>query len=249
MLPVIYQDDHFIAIDKPEKWLVHRSAIDKYETRFVLQVLRDQVQQHLFPVHRLDKPTSGVLLFAFSPTVANALSQQFSEHTIQKHYLALVRGFTPMQGDIDHALSIKDDFKSKRKRQVSTPQLSKLPQAALTRYRRRMCYELPVAIDRYPQSRFTLVEARPVTGRKHQLRRHLKHIAHPIIGDPKYGKSAYNHYFAAALATDRLLLHCESVELQHPVTGAPMTISAPLSGQFAALLTALAPYQCAASVA
>lgn len=238
MFRVLYQDDHIIAIDKPEKWLVHRSDIDKYETRFVLQHLRDQIQRQVYPVHRLDKPTSGVLVFALSSHIASLLGEQLRSHHIRKHYCALVRGFTPDQGEVDHALSIKSAFKSKQKKANEKP-----PQEAITRFSTVARYELPVAIDRYPVSRFSLLDVEPITGRKHQIRRHLKHLSHPIIGDPKYGKSAYNHYFSRNMAADRLLLHCRSMAFIHPVSEQPLTVEAQLTGDFKVLVDHLENYK------
>ena len=151
MFSVLYQDESIIAIDKPEKWLVHRSDIDKYETRFVVQALRDQIQQHVYPVHRLDKPTSGVLVFALNAEVAAEISALFRDHKVDKTYTLLVRGWAPDEGEIDHALSIKSEFKHRKEKDKEKP-----PQEALTRYKTLKRYELPVAVDRYPKSRYSL---------------------------------------------------------------------------------------------
>lgn len=238
MFSVLYQDEFIIAIDKPEKWLVHRSDIDKYETRFVVQALRDQIQQHVYPVHRLDKPTSGVLVFALNPEIAADISALFRDHQVDKTYTLLVRGWSPDEGEIDYALSIKSEFKHRKEKDKEKP-----PQEALTRYKTLSRYELPVAVDRYPKSRYSLVEAYPKTGRKHQLRRHFKHIAHPIIGDPKHGKSVHNHYFAEHLDADRLLLHCRRMAFRHPVTGAALDITVEPSGTFKQLLLRLQQFE------
>lgn len=237
MFDVLYQDDDMVAINKPEKWLVHRSAIDKHETRFVLQTLRDQIEQAVYPVHRLDKPTSGVLLFALNSRSAKAIAQQFTEHRIDKRYLAICRGHITPCTRLNYPLIPKDDFKSKK------PTKPKQAQSAETYFKCLERYELPVDIDRYPQSRYSLVEAKPVTGRKHQLRRHLKHLSHPIIGDPKYGKSNHNRYFAEVLAAPRLLLHCKRLVLRQPATQQLVSIEAPLKGDFAQLLATLEDYR------
>jgi tRNA pseudouridine65 synthase len=228
-LPILFRDEHLVVIDKPPGLLVHRSDIDRHETRFAIQILRDQIGQRVWPAHRLDRGTSGVLLFGLNPGVTAALGQQFEQGEVRKRYLAVVRGHPPAAGEIDHPLSRPDDPYASRS---ETPKPA--PQAALTRFQRLAEIILPVAVDRYPQSRYALVTLEPVTGRRHQIRRHLKHIAHPIIGDATYGKGIHNRYFAEYLDCQRLLLACTSLEFTHPVTG--QKENAPVSGDFAALL-------------
>ncbi len=194
-LPIIYQDKYLVAINKPSGLLVHRSMIDRHETRFAMQMVRDQIGQRVYPLHRLDKPTSGVLLFALSPEVAKLAGEQFQQHSVSKSYLAIVRGVTDEKGLIDHALREQLDKITDRKAQKDKP-----AQDAITHYRRLADIELPVCIDRYPTSRYSLLQLTPETGRKHQIRRHLKHISHPIIGDAKHGKGKHNRYFARHLA-------------------------------------------------
>ena len=154
--PIIYRDTELVAVNKPSGLLVHRSNIDRRETRFALQMVRDQVGQHVYPVHRLDKPTSGVLVFALSPAVARSLSAQFSSGQVAKRYLAVVRGYAPAAGEIDHPLVEKLDPIADRGRNPDRP-----PQAASTGFRRLARVEIPVAVDRYPQSRYSLVELLP----------------------------------------------------------------------------------------
>jgi 23S rRNA-/tRNA-specific pseudouridylate synthase len=105
VLPIIYQDQHLVAIHKPAGLLVHRSLIDRSERRFALQMLRDQLGQRVYAVHRLDKGTSGVLLFALSSAVGRALSTSFEQRQVGKNYLAVVRGHPPLAGEIDHPLA------------------------------------------------------------------------------------------------------------------------------------------------
>ena len=226
-LEIIYQDQHLVAINKPSGLLVHRSYIDRHETRFALQLLRDQLQQHVYPVHRLDKPTSGVLVFALSPEVARSLSEQFSGAGLKKRYLAVVRGFAPEAGVIDYPLKEQLDKIADRRAKRDKP-----PQEAITRFRRLATVELPVCVDRYPQTRYSLVEALPQTGRKHQIRRHFKHIAHPIIGDAKHGKGVHNRFFQQHYQCHRLLLACVEMQLSHPVTGGDLHLHAALDGEF-----------------
>ncbi|MRI31391.1 tRNA pseudouridine(65) synthase TruC [Endozoicomonas sp. OPT23] len=222
-LEILYQDEYLVAVNKPSGLLVHRSMIDRNETRFALQIVRNQVGQHVFPLHRLDKPTSGVLLFGLSSDVARIAGKQFEENTVKKSYLAVVRGYAPESGFIDHALKEELDKIADKKARQDKP-----AQEAQSEFKRLAIVELPIAIERYPQSRYSLVEVRPKTGRKHQVRRHMKHIAHPIIGDAKHGKGVHNRYFAEHFDAGRLLLHCQSMSLEHPVTGEPMTFTAPL---------------------
>ena len=230
-LPILYRDEHLVVIDKPPNLLVHRSEIDRHETRFAIQILRDQIGQRVWPAHRLDRGTSGILLFGLNPEIASILGRQFETGTVKKRYLAVVRGYPPAEGSIDHPLSRQRDpyeFRGERSSVESQP--------ALTHFRKLAEIELPVAVDRYPCSRYALLELNPVTGRRHQLRRHLKHIAHPIIGDATYGKGRHNRYFAEQFGCHRLLLACIELGFDHPVSGEQLQIKAPVSGEFAATL-------------
>ena len=216
-----------VAIHKPPGLLVHKSQIDAHSTDNAMHRLRDQLQQWVYPVHRLDKPTSGVLLFALSPEIAQHLGQQFAEQRIKKTYLAITRGYTAEAGTIDQPLKPIADFKHKRKQYAEKP-----AQACHTDFKRLGTMELPYGVDKYPTSRYSLVELYPHTGRKHQLRRHLKHISHPIIGDAKYGKGKHNAFFREHFHCERLLLAATHLELLHPITQEKLLIQAPLQGIF-----------------
>ena len=230
-LTILHRDESLVVIDKPPQLLVHRSDIDRHETRFAIQILRDQIGQRVWPAHRLDRGTSGTLLFALSPELARDLGRQFEAGTVAKRYVAVVRGHPPAAGTIDHPLSRqRDDY------EFQGEASSQAEQPALTRYRTLAQIELPAAIDRYPSSRYALLALEPVTGRRHQLRRHLKHLAHPIIGDSTYGKGRHNRYFADEFGCRRLLLAATDLAFNHPVDGRRLHIHAPLSGEFAALL-------------
>lgn len=217
-LPVLYRDDDLIAINKPAGLLVHRSPVDRRETRFALQILRDQIGQWVYPVHRLDKPTSGVLIFALNPKTAAILSQQFEQRQLYKHYLAIVRGWTPDEGLIDHPVRDDTDTKASIERGPA--------RSAISRYRRLARIELPCFVERYPHTRYSLVELFPKTGRRHQLRRHMKHIGHPIIGDAKHGKGVHNRFIAANYQVQGLLLSCIEMQLQHPCANNHLVIRA-----------------------
>lgn len=217
-LPVLWHEGDCIAIHKPAGWLVHRTGLDAGETRFVVQTLRDQLGTPVHPVHRLDKGTSGVLLMALSPEAARRLSGLFERREVHKRYVALVRGWPPEQAHVDHALR-PDDVPP------DAP-----AQDAVTDFRLLARCSLDVPVDRYPQTRVALVEALPLTGRRHQIRRHLKHLAHPIIGDATHGKGAHNRWWADRLGAQRLWLHAASLSLPHPRrAGECVHIASPLS--------------------
>ena len=233
-LHILYRDDWLIAIDKPSGLLVHRSDIDRRETRFAVQLLRDQIGRRVYPAHRLDRGTSGMLLFAYDGETASKLGAQFESRAVEKTYLAVVRGHPPESGEIDHPLARRpDDYEH------LPANASLAAQPALTRYRRLAVAELPYAVDRYPTSRYALVELSPETGRRHQLRRHLKHLAHPIIGDSTYGKGRHNRLFQEVFSCQRMLLACTRLVLRHPASGTPLRIDATPSEDFARVLAAL----------
>ena len=229
MLKVLYCDEHLIAIDKPAGLLVHRSDIDRHETRFAVQLLRDQIGRRVQPVHRLDRGTSGVLLFAFDAATAAELGRQFENGAVRKDYRAVVRGWPAPAGVIDHPLARRHD-------DYGRPLPATTPQPALTHYRRLAEIELPDAVEGHPTSRYAFMALEPHSGRRHQLRRHLKHIAHPIIGDATYGRGRHNRYFQMQFACDRLLLACVALGFRHPADGRQITVAAPLGDDFAALV-------------
>jgi tRNA pseudouridine65 synthase len=233
-LPIIYRDEQLIAINKPAGLLVHRTVLDRNETRFAVQLLRDQIGQHVHPVHRLDRGTSGVLLFALDRAIGRTVSAQFEAQQVGKTYLAIVRGHPDEAGRIDHPLTRQyDDYEFRNPASVAAAQ------DAITDYRRLAVTELPHRVDRYPTSRYALLELSPQTGRRHQLRRHLKHLAHPIIGDATYGKGAHNRLFQELFGGQRLFLACLEMRLTHPVSGLPLTLRAPLANDFSDVIEKL----------
>jgi tRNA pseudouridine65 synthase len=218
-LSIIYQDQYLVAINKPSGLLVHRSMLDKHETQFAVQLLRDQIGQHVFPVHRLDRPTSGVLVFALSADIARKLAQQFTAQTINKTYLAIVRGHIKEEGKIDYALKEKlDKIADKMAKQ------DKLAQEAVTFFNCLDKFELPFAVSKYASARYSLVQLTPQTGRKHQLRRHLAHINHPIVGDVAHGDGKHNAFIREQFNFNPLALTCKSMLLSHPVSEAPLIL-------------------------
>lgn len=231
-LTILHADDALVAIAKPSGWLVHRSNLDRHESRILVQALRDQLGRRVFPVHRLDKGTSGVLLFALNPESSRALGEQFEQHRVRKTYWAIVRGWPAEAGCIDHPLRDLDDA-------YGAVNSLHVARAAVTEYRRLATVELPHRIDRYPTSRYALLSLHPLTGRRHQLRRHLKHIAHPIIGDATYGKGLHNRFFQSAFGCHRLLLACVELAFRHPESGEPISIATPVADQFASVIERL----------
>lgn len=230
-LGLLYRDDWLLAVHKPAGLLVHRSPIDKHETEFALQYARGlNGGRHVYPVHRLDRPTSGVLVFARSSETARVLGQAMMASEVRKTYRAMVRGWPPADGFIDHPL--REEPEDRRLKGTEQP-----IREARTRFRTLATTEIPVAIERYPSSRYALVELYPETGRKHQLRRHMKHINHPIIGDANHGRGRHNRYFAERFGRGRLMLAATRLEFAHPVTGEPMVIEAEPEASFQQVLT------------
>lgn len=224
--PILFEDDAMIVIHKPAGILVHRSEATSRREPAVLQIMRSVCGQHLYPVHRLDRPTSGVLVLARTPEMASRLGRQWMDQLCRKTYLAVVRGWAPQELVMDHALSDLDD--------PTAP-----PQDAVTRLVRQATVELDVAVDRYPKARYSLCELQPQSGRRHQLRRHCKSIFHPIIGDTVYGHGVHNRFFRDRFGVSRLLLHHAQLELQHPLTGEALCLQAPLDAEWQALMRQL----------
>ena len=210
-LPIVYRSEGLVAVDKPSGLAVHRGQ--SHDSVHALELVRDQVGAYVYPVHRLDRSTSGVLVFALSIEAARSLSRAFEAGSIEKRYVALVRGVPPEKARVDHALS-RDDGKT--------------PQPAVTELRTLLRY-----------GRYALVEAIPRSGRTHQIRRHLKHLSCPIIGDVRYGKGDHNRWFRTRYAFHRLALHASSLTLFDAATQEHVTIDAPLPHAIATTLVAL----------
>ncbi len=234
-LTLLHRDDHLCAVHKPSGLLVHRTALDPGASRFAVQLLRDQIGRHVYPVHRLDRGTSGVLLFALDREVASLLGASLRAGRVAKRYVAVVRGHPPEAGVIDHPLACHPENRGAEPPADAAAAL----RPAVTHYRRLASAELQFRVDRYPTSRYALLELRPETGRRHQIRRHLKHAAHPVIGDSTYGKGSHNRLFARLFDSHRLLLACVELRLTHPVTGEPLVLRAPPAQDFQRVTDAL----------
>jgi tRNA pseudouridine65 synthase len=210
-IEILYRDSSLIAVSKPSGLAVHRGWAR--DASYAMTEVRDLLGQWVYPVHRLDRSASGVLVFGMSPEAARALCEQFERHEVNKHYLALVRGAPADELTIDHPLR---------------PDNSDEPQAAVTHVRKLSQY-----------GRYAWVEARPLTGRLHQIRRHLKHVSCPLIGDVRYGKGEHNRLFREQYDLHRLALHAARLEVAHPLSGERMTFVAPLPADLELALTRL----------
>ncbi|GAB3920992.1 pseudouridine synthase [Larkinella terrae] len=222
-LEIRYQSPDLVAINKPHGLLVHRSMIASDASAFAVQLLRDQLGQRVYPVHRLDRKTGGILLFALSEAMNSIMQQRFAEGDIQKTYLAIVRGYTADELEIDYPLR-RDDG---------------LVQEAFTKLKTLRRTEVPVPFGKHPTSRYSLVELTPTTGRFHQLRKHLAHIFHPIIGDRPHGCNKQNRLFLEQYAMNTMLLHANRIRFHHPVSAKEIVISAPVQSEFKRMLAVL----------
>jgi len=233
-LVIHYEDEDLIAVSKPAGMLVHRTRIASGEGPFLLQQVRDLTGRYLYPVHRLDRPTSGIVLFAVTPEAARALSESFRNHTVRKTYLAVVRGWIEERGRVDSALDKPSDGDIGKAKAGWFA-----PKDALTEYIRLATAEVPFAVSKHPTSRYSLVRLHPVTGKRHQIRRHLRRISHPVIGDVEYGDGKHNRFFRSHFGIRRLLLHAWELSFFHPRTGNPFTVTDPPGSDFQEVCTRL----------
>lgn len=222
-LEIIYQDDYLVAINKPHGLLVHRSPIAADATEFAVQILRDQLGRMVYPVHRLDRKTSGVLLFALNEELNSKMQVQFSDGKVRKQYHAIVRGFTPDTMEIDYPLK-RDDG---------------VVQEAFTSFVTLQKTELDIASGKHATSRYSLIELAPTTGRMHQLRKHMAHVFHPIIGDRPHGCNKQNKFFLEYFQMNSMLLHAKEISFYHPLTGKEILISADYQPEFKRMLNVL----------
>jgi tRNA pseudouridine65 synthase len=220
-LQILYADEEIVAVNKPHGIAVHPSKMYKYDKEFVLQNLRNQLNQKVYPAHRLDKKTSGVLLFALTEDMNRKLQSDFAENRMHKTYHALVRGHLPAEGTIDYSLTNNE---------------GKL-QEAITHYRLLKHFEIAVPMGKHPTSRYSLIELKPATGRYHQLRKHMAHIFHPIIGDRPHGCNKQNKLWKEKFNHDTMMLHACTLQFTHPTTQTSILIEAPYSLQFEQGLT------------
>ncbi len=223
MLEILYQDTYLIAINKPHGLLVHQSPIARDAEEFALQLLRDQLNQTVYPSHRLDRKTSGVLLFALDKESDRMMQQMFQNRQVEKKYLAIVRGFAPSEMTIDYALKNENE----------------ILQDAVTHFKTLEQYQIDVPFGKHATSRYSLVEAMPETGRMHQLRKHFAHILHPIIGDRPHGCNKQNKFWLEKFQMNTMLLHASELSFIHPYTKEEIMIKADLSDEFKRVLEIL----------
>lgn len=218
-LEILFRDEHLVAVNKPPGLFVHRSPMSPRDEPNVMRLLREQIGQLVTPVHRLDRATSGVLLFALNPKTARELSRQFAEHLVTKRYVAVIRGHTPGEMTIDLPLKPHRDGLNEGEAEGEL-------QEALTRIRTLAQCEIPRSAGRYKTSRYSLIEVTPETGRRHQIRRHLKHVSHPILGDVSHGDHRHNHLLKGLCGLNRMLLAASQLAFEHPVTKSAVRIDA-----------------------
>lgn len=203
---ILYQDEHLIAIHKPCGFMVHRSSLDPYTTDLVLQHLRNQIKQRIYPIHRLDRKTSGILLLALSKESLTKMNILFKERKVEKEYLAICRGYTDEKFTIDYPLTSPSG-----KLQDACTEGVTIDQS-----------ELPWQTSKFATSRYSLVRLKPITGRTHQLRKHMAHVFHPIIGDRPHGCNKQNRYFKNNYDITNMMLHAHSLKFLHPFTNEPI---------------------------
>jgi len=225
ILEIIYQDEKIVAINKPHGLLVHKTKLANDARVFALQELRNQLGQHVYPVHRLDRKTSGVLLFALNPKVQSEISELFREGKVEKTYNAIVRGYLKGQGIIDYELT---NGKGKI-------------QSALTHYKPLTYFEIKLPFGKHNTSRYTLVELNPKTGRFHQLRKHMAHIFYPILGDRPHGCNKQNKLWKQKFNMDSMMLHAKSLSFEYP-TGNLIAIDCYCSSEMNRVLDVLANF-------
>lgn len=216
MLEIVYQDQYLVAINKPHGLLVHKTSLAADADVFALQLLRDQLNQPVYPVHRIDRKTSGILLFALNKDTDSKMQQLFNNRQISKNYLSIVRGHTPEEVAIDYPL-----YNEKRGLQD-----------ACTIFRTLDYAEIPIPSGKHSTSRYSLVEVYPITGRMHQIRKHFAHIFHPIIGDRPHGCNKQNKLWLEQYHMNTMMLHASKLLFNHPETGEAIIINAEIQNEF-----------------
>lgn len=229
MLELIHTDSVLVAVNKPAGLLVHPSKIAAGEREDLLTQLRAQTGRgQLRLVHRLDRATSGVLLACDDPDAHAALGHAFEHREVDKRYLAVVRGWPAEDaGEIDKPLT------GEARHSPAKP--------ALTRYRVLARCQQPWPSGRWETARYALVEAAPQTGRYRQIRRHFKHLGHPLVGDTSFGKGEHNRLFRMHLGVHRLLLHARSLTLKHPLDGRALQLQADFDPDWLRVLALFEP--------
>ena len=219
---VLFRESGLLAINKPAGIPVHGSPILEDQPRTLLAMVRQTEGAMTHAVHRLDRPVSGVNLFTDNKELLAQLSLEFEQRRVRKCYLAVARGWPAADGIISHPLLPPRDVRKH----------NSVARDAITRWETIATIETPHAIPPYDTSRYSLLMLYPESGRRHQLRMHMKHISHHLVGDTTYGRGEHNRLFREQFGCHRLLLHAWSIELTHPYTGEPVRIHAPLDQVF-----------------
>lgn len=222
-LDILYQDEYLVAVNKPCGYLVHRSPIARDAEFIVLQILRDQIGKRVYPIHRIDRKTSGVLLFALDSDTNRIVGKDFADHKVKKEYTAIVRGWIGENGIVDYALT-NDSGKT---------------QEAITRYECLSRFEIDLPHGKFQTSRYSHVEVTPQTGRMHQIRKHMNHLRHPILGDRPHGCSKQNRLWKGAFGLTNMMLHSKSLEIKHPHSNSMLLIEAPYFSEYSRVMTIL----------
>lgn len=223
-LEILYQDEHFVAVNKPHGMLVHKTKLAAREDVAVLQVLRDQLGVKVNPVHRLDRKTAGVLLFAFSKEGTKAFQEALSSSETQKIYHAICRGFFPAEELVCKKALINDKL---------------VEQEAETKFNLLKTVSIDVPFGKFATSRYSLVECNPKTGRMHQIRKHLNHLRYPIIGDRPHGCNKQNKLFLEKWNMNTMLLHHKTLKIKHPFTNEILQIEANFQSEYLRISTIL----------
>ena len=216
-LPVLYEDPWLAVVAKPAGLMVHDSALAADETDFAADRLREQFGRPIHLVHRLDRATSGCLLLAFDRDSASALGKAVMARQLDKYYLAICRGWPEEAFTIDHPLDGGPGKPQKK--------------PAVTRFRRLATGELDEPSAGFATSRYALLECELATGRFRQIRRHLKHASHHLIGDTSHGDGRHNRAFRMR-GVHRMLLHAWRLQFPHPHSGEAVRVEAPPEGEF-----------------
>jgi tRNA pseudouridine65 synthase len=226
-LKILFRDEHLIAVFKPAGLLVHRSQTTLPQESILLQALRDQIGSFVFPVHRLDRPTAGIILFGLNRLSAAKMVQLFTDRSVDKYYQALVCGFTPGSFVVDRPLEEKFNLEADQHRETDNP-----TQDARTEFSRIEQYELPQEANEDSACRYSLLEIKPHTGRSHQIRRHLHHASFPVIGDHRHGDDEQNRRIFEKTGVCRMLLTAARLDFRHPYTGEMLTIATGRGSEF-----------------
>ena len=232
-LPILYRDNCLIAVSKPSGMFVHRTAEDRSDKQVVLQILRDQIGEYIYSIHRLDRATSGVVLLATTKEAASAMSTAFAERAVSKTYMALVRGHCETEGQISRPLISSQG----RDKPAGHPMAQ--PKEAMTFFCTLKKFEIPISCGRYDTTRSSLIEVQPRTGRFHQIRRHMNFVSHPVIGDTTHGDSRHNVLYREHFALERLMLAAVRLEFRHPTTGESVSINCPPNASFSNVIQRL----------